>query len=117
MSNIPKIIHQIWIGTKPIPLQYIVFMKMIKDMHPDFEYRLWTNKDFTPENFSTYYDMMKMNKIISRVDMMRYEILYNHGGIYVDCDIYPLRSFSKILEDNKHDLLVCNEDYNINESI
>jgi hypothetical protein len=36
-------------------------------------------------------------------DLMRIEIIYRHGGIYVDVDVEPLRSFEPLLQ---HDFFV-----------
>ena len=47
MCKIPKIIHQIWIGPKPLPNQYKEFSQKMIEMHPDWEYHLWGNEIFT----------------------------------------------------------------------
>ena len=47
MCKIPKIIHQIWIGPKPIPDQYKEFSQKMIEMHPDWEYHLWGHEIFT----------------------------------------------------------------------
>ena len=53
--SIPKLIHQIWVGPNPIPPKSVEYMKRIKELHPDFEHRLWTDKDITPEKFINFY--------------------------------------------------------------
>lgn len=40
---IPKIIHQIWIGHDQLPHNKKVLMDSVKNLHPDYEYKLWTN--------------------------------------------------------------------------
>ena len=40
---IPKIIHQIWIGDKPIPYDYI---NSVKNMNYECEHILWTEEEF-----------------------------------------------------------------------
>ena len=42
MTTIPKIIHQIWIGTKPAPTK---LMETWKDKNPDFTYIRWNEKE------------------------------------------------------------------------
>ena len=44
INKIPKIIHQIWVGGKKIPQKYKKLIKTVKDVHPDWEYKLWTNE-------------------------------------------------------------------------
>ena len=41
--NIPKIIHQIWIGNKPPPIN---LMNTWKEKNPDYEYILWNENEF-----------------------------------------------------------------------
>jgi len=116
MNEIPKKIHQIWIGDKPIPPIYEKYTNLVKILHPDYEYKLWNNDDLNSENFKMFEHINKMKKVVSKVDMMRYEILYNHGGFYLDCDIIMLKKLDKIWEENKkYELVVCNEDANINK--
>ena len=42
---IPKKMHQIWIGPKPVPPVYAKMAREWKSKHPGWEYKLWTNKD------------------------------------------------------------------------
>ena len=110
-SSIPHKIHQIWVGPNSIPEKYIEYMRKIKELHPDYEYRLWTNEDITPDNFSTYEYINKTNVYAQKADIMRYEILYKHGGIYLDMDMKLLKNLDPLLTKS---LIVCNEDDNIN---
>ena len=41
-TKIPKKIHQIWIGNAPIPEHCEAFAREMQEMHPDWEYKLWT---------------------------------------------------------------------------
>jgi len=87
---IPKIIHQIWLGPKPIP-------KWTKSWEhvPGWNYRLWTAKDLVPlpnlqkefDACPTYYSYQS--------DLARLEILYKYGGLYLDCDCFNLRPIPK----------------------
>ena len=85
MNTIPKIIHQIWIGPKPAPTK---FMNTWKNKNPDYEYICWTEDKIKELNFT-----FKCQKIIDKTDLyhgkadiMRLEILYKYGGIYLDAD-------------------------------
>jgi len=42
--RIPKIIHQIWIGSS-LPEEYYCWQKSWQQYHPGWEYKLWTDKD------------------------------------------------------------------------
>jgi mannosyltransferase OCH1-like enzyme len=107
---IPRILHQIWVGPNPLPEKSHVFIEQIKTLHPDYEYRLWTDADITPANFTNYEYIMKTKNYAQKADIMRYEILYKFGGIYLDIDMEVFKNLSPLLT---HDLIVCNEDGNI----
>lgn len=82
--EIPKIIHQIWIGNKPIPFGLI---KTWKDKHPDWKYILWDNEKVKNEEFINRDKIEICNNILGKSDLIRYEILYKYGGIYIDIDV------------------------------
>ena len=42
--KIPKIIHQIWIGNRQLPLKLQQYQETWKEQNPDWEYKLWTNE-------------------------------------------------------------------------
>lgn len=110
--TIPKIIHHIWVGPNPIPVNSEGFIDHIKELHPDFEHRLWTDNDITPENFTNYNFINNTNSYAQKADIMRYEILYRYGGIYLDTDFDIFKNLSSLLT---NDLIVCNEDNNIDK--
>jgi hypothetical protein len=43
--KIPRIIHQIWLGPSPLPEQDAAYVETWKQLHPDWEHRLWTEDD------------------------------------------------------------------------
>lgn len=82
---IPKIIHQIWIGPKAPPAK---MMETWKNKHPDFEYILWTEQECVRRNmiFECQSQIDTIHEIVGKADIMRIEILYRYGGVYVDAD-------------------------------
>ena len=46
-NKIPKIIHQLWIGSKPPPIN---LMNTWKNKNPDFEYICWTEEEMIKRN-------------------------------------------------------------------
>lgn len=84
-TKIPKIIHQIWLGS-PFPEKYRAFQESWKVQHPDWEYRLWTDKELA--HFPMHNrDLFEASRNYGeKSDIARYEILYKMGGLYVDTD-------------------------------
>jgi len=107
-----KKIHQVWVGPNQIPAKSVKFIENIKTLHPDFQYRLWTDSDLTSENFSNLSYINSTPVYAQKADLMRYEILYKHGGIYLDIDFEVFKPLDSLLT---HDFVVCNEDGNINQ--
>jgi hypothetical protein len=83
--SIPKIIHQLWIGPSPIP---ITFMDTWKEKHPDFEYIRWTEKELNARNIQLecITPINRMTEINGKADIIRWELLYRFGGIFIDAD-------------------------------
>lgn len=85
--SIPKIIHQLWIGPKPAPIN---LMNTWKEKHPDFEYIYWNETEIVKRDFK-FKCQDKIDEIeeyCGKTDIMRWEILYKYGGIYIDADSF-----------------------------
>lgn len=82
---IPKIIHQIWIGTKPSPSK---LMETWKTKHPDFEYIFWNEKEFEKREilFESQDKIDLISEINGKADIIRWELLYKFGGVFIDAD-------------------------------
>lgn len=94
---IPKILHQIWIGTKPAPTN---LMSTWKDKHPDFEYILWTEQEIQKRGLQLV-STEKINmipEINGKADIIRWEILYQYGGYFVDADSICIQPFDAYFE-------------------
>lgn len=91
---IPKIMHQIWIGSKPAPTK---FMDTWKNKHPDFEYIRWNEEELVKRNFNCECldAINKMTEINGKADIFRWEILYQYGGIFLDADSICIEPFDE----------------------
>jgi len=98
---IPKIIHQTW-RDRRIPAAFQRYVDSWKQRHPDWEYRLWTDRDnrrFIKRHYRWFlaqYDAYRWP--IQRADAVRYFILHRHGGLYVDLDFQCLKPLDALLE-------------------
>lgn len=95
-NRIPKIIHQIWLGEK-VNDNLIKFSDSIKKCNPDYEYRLWTDVEAENYNFKNKDIFNKATNLGQKSDILRYAILKEFGGIYMDTDFYGLKSFDSLL--------------------
>tara|TARA_B110000285_G_C14978379_1_gene540078 strand:+ start:67 stop:918 length:852 start_codon:yes stop_codon:yes gene_type:complete len=136
-SPIPRKVHLIWIGGNP-PDYFNFFMKSFEKYMPEFEIKVWGNKDLTKKNFPITYDYIKKAKKLhgtpmredadlggnilknkegepythakwaQMTDLMRLEIVYTHGGYYFDTTFEILRPMYNLLN-KKQKFVGCNE--------
>jgi mannosyltransferase OCH1-like enzyme len=93
--KIPKIIHQIWIG-ESVPEQFKTFQKTWQEKHPDWQYKLWTQHDIQTLKLQNEEFILQSRNPGEISDMMRYEILYRYGGVYLDFDFECLQSIEEL---------------------
>jgi inositol phosphorylceramide mannosyltransferase catalytic subunit len=89
---IPKKLHFIWIGDESKkPVRCIdTWMKK----NPDYEVKVWGNNQLQTVNWKNHrqlHDMLDKKDYAGASDVMRYEILYEHGGIYIDADTFCVK--------------------------
>jgi hypothetical protein len=98
--TIPRIIHQTWKSTE-LPLPFQAFQRRWRELHPGFEYRLWTDREndaFVQREYPEYYRLYRsFSREIYRADLVRCLYLLRFGGVYVDLDVEPLRSLEGFL--------------------
>jgi hypothetical protein len=95
---IPRTIHQIWIGPDPLPEDHGPWIESWKRHHPSWEHRLWTEEDL-PEDPIRPEILERLRAPVERADILRLEILYRHGGVYLDADLECLRPLDDVLAD------------------
>lgn len=96
---IPKIIHQTY-KTKNLPELYKPYQKSLLALHPNWEYKLWSDEEndiflrnIYPDFYSVY---MSIPVKIMKIDFIRYVYLYHFGGLYLDLDYEMLKPFDII---------------------
>ena len=95
---IPKKIHYCWIGGNPLPESAKKCIKSWKKYCPDYEIIEWneTNYDFTKVPYmKEAYEAKKWGFV---PDYARLDIIYTHGGVYMDTDVEMVRSFDPLLK-------------------
>ena len=136
VSPIPPLIHLIWIGNQSYPDYFQLFLQSFQKHLPEFTIRVWENKDLTRKNFpKTYSYIQKIKKLQGKqmydsdgekmyslsgdpmtyskwaqiTDLMRLEIVFNHGGFYFDTTFEILKPMYKLLNKPKYRFIGCNE--------
>lgn len=98
--TIPKIIHQLWIGPKARPSK---FMQTWKDKHPDFEYIMWNEEEIKKRGLvlECISKINEIEEINGKADIIRWEILYQYGGLFVDADSICIEPINYLMDQNK----------------
>ncbi len=91
-APIPRIVHRIWLGDAPMPPEYEAYGRSWAEHHPGWEHRLWTDQDVPHPPGAD-----NARNLSERSDLLRYEILRAHGGVYVDTDVECLRPIDDLL--------------------
>lgn len=98
---IPHIIHQTWKNER-IPQRFQFFADSWRRFHPDWEWRLWTDRDnlrFVKEVYPMLLDRyLSYPYNIQRVDLVRYLIIRTYGGVYADMDLQCFRHIQPLLD-------------------
>lgn len=96
---IPKKLHFIWIGDES--RRPDKFINTWREKHPDWIIKIWGNDEFNKINWVNKRHMMEFVpiNICGAVDMMRYEILFNEGGIALDADSICIRKIDESILD------------------
>ena len=108
---IPKIIHQIWLGDQSKrPTELI---NTWKEVNPDWEHKLWTEENIPELRCQAQFDAL--DELAGKADILRYEILFNEGGFYIDADSRALEPLDDFFLDN--DSFCCYENETTREGL
>lgn len=94
---IPKKIHYCWFGRNPKPALAQKCIRSWKKYCPDFEIVEWNEDNYDLSSAPLYVrQAYKAKKWAFVTDYVRLQIIYDHGGVYLDTDVelkknlYPL---------------------------
>jgi mannosyltransferase OCH1-like enzyme len=109
-NSIPRIIHLIWVGETKAPVYFDIHVKKWQELMPNWEIRVWKNKDITIQHFpeKIINILQNVEKGAQKADIMRYFIMEKYGGVYLDSDITPHKSLEPLMEiDTK--VILCHD--------
>jgi mannosyltransferase OCH1-like enzyme len=95
-NPIPKIIHYVWVGDKPLTPLAERCIASWREHLPDYEIKLW-NEQNSPMQHHYVQEMYRQKKWAFVSDYIRFFVLEKEGGIYLDTDTEVLKSFDSLL--------------------
>lgn len=100
VANIPKSIHMIWLGSPPTPFVKFAIASW-KKHHPLWDLKLWTDeqiKELTWSHPKSEFLFKNAKNWAEKSDILRFEILYQYGGVYADTDAVCLKPLDSLIE-------------------
>ncbi len=107
--RIPKIAHFIWIGPRAFPRESVENVRTWMAKNPDWTFYFWTDRQrpvpvpgmktrmIQELNFLKLRDCFsKCDNYGEKSDLLRYEILYQEGGVYADHDVKCYKPFETL---------------------
>ncbi len=97
--NIPKNLGHIWIGPKTAPEEW---MRTWVEKHPAWNYTRYDNDFLQRGEFRTRRQIdeyMKRGWYAGAADLLRYEILFRHGGYMAGADSICVHPVDELFED------------------
>lgn len=94
-GRIPRVIHR----TVPTHREAVVdsYWEDFQSMYPDWELRSW-EEPLNPTDFPITSPLWAIcHSGAQKAGLIRLELLWTHGGIYVDSDVEPLRRMDELL--------------------
>lgn len=105
-SKIPKIVHFIWLGPRSFPGESVHNVRTWMAQNPDWTFKFWTDRPRDPPCHGMETIIIKKYPFPylgrcyetsenwgEKSDVLRFEILYQEGGVYVDHDANCLQPF------------------------
>jgi hypothetical protein len=111
--TIPQLIHFIWLGNKCMPLtsnsddddDENECIRCWRHYHPTWTIKIWRDADIPPnlQNKAALDHAMQHGNYGMASDILRLELLWEHGGIYVDIDYLCVAPMDDLLAKQSFD--------------
>lgn len=97
---IPRIIHYIWFGGKPLTPIAEQCLASWQEYMPDWQIMRWDESNFDIASAPLYVrQAYEVRKFAFVSDYVRLWALEQYGGVYVDTDVKVLKSYEPLLSD------------------
>lgn len=106
---IPREFHRLWYGPRQIPDRYVRYGDTWATQNPGWT--ITTHTDYRPRQLGDDWDSVGttrrvhvgggkdgIGQAVQRADIASYELLYERGGVYLNCDMEALRPIGDLLD-------------------
>ena len=95
---LPKVIHYCWFGGGAKNELILRCIASWRKYCPDYEIIEWNETNYDVNKHSFMRDAWKAKKWAFVSDYARIDILYHHGGVYLDTDVELIKNLDPFLE-------------------
>ena len=93
-AGIPRVFHRVWIGG-PMPEEQVRYGERWLELHPGWTMRTWGEADLDVVEDRALFE--RLTPVSAKSNLLRYSVLWRHGGVYLDTDFEPLSSIEPLL--------------------
>jgi mannosyltransferase OCH1-like enzyme len=108
---IPKIIHQIWVGDQSKRPDSLIQTWI--DKNPSWQHKLWTDDNLPELICKKQFD--ECPSLPGKADILRYQLLYEEGGFFIDADSECITPLDDCLTNNH--CFCCWENENVRRGL
>lgn len=112
---IPKVINYCWFGGGPLPGSVKLNIDSWKKFCPDYKIIQWNEKNFDVNKYCFAREAYEKKKWAFVSDVARLDIIYKHGGIYLDTDVELIKSLDPVL--NAQSYFACEDRFSVNTGL
>lgn len=94
---IPKIIHYCWLSNDPFPDKIQKCINSWREKLPDYKLVRWDLERCKSIDSKWIVEAYNQKRYAFAADFIRFYVLFNYGGIYLDSDVEVLKSFDDFL--------------------
>jgi Mannosyltransferase OCH1 and related enzymes len=104
---IPKTIHYIWLGGKPMHPLMLQWQRGWRDLHPEWDMKIWSESPGQTESLACKNENLNSSfpgllrrccHLSQRSNIWRYELIDRFGGLYLDTDFEPIKCVEPLMD-------------------
>ena len=111
MIHIPRVLHYVWLGTRPMRPLMVEWQKKWAGLHPGWQVKTWRQVEGLPPHLLACEDELVECRCpaylascpthAKQSDVWRYDILEQQGGVYLDADFEPVKNIETLIEESR----------------
>jgi len=97
-ETIPKLIHYVWVGGRPLPARFQANIETWKRHNPDYTIVCWDERSIDASD--PYIARAREERAWAKLsDLVRLQVIRDFGGIYLDTDVEVVRPLDTLLRE------------------